>query len=275
MNCWKRGEGFMRCWIWDSENAVCASAAPAKARELLLHHEMIRVATKYPVIAKDYFYNQKYQTVDIIKLNGSVELGPIVGLSDVIVDIVETGSTLRGKRSGSAGGNLPSVRQDDRQPGEHADGNGTDQGNYFAAASEAVVRKGGKITYVILSRGHSKRRSDMEVKMRIIRLTKESRKNLLGDLLQRSPNYYGQYEKTVADIVEQVRNRGDEALFSYTKQFDGCDLTPETVSRDEGGDRTGLCAGGPRFFESDGRKRRKYPAFPRKAAQKQLVRCEA
>ena len=56
---------------------------------------MIRVASKYPKIAKDYFYNQKHQTVDIIKLNGSVELGPIVGLSDVIVDIVETGSTLR------------------------------------------------------------------------------------------------------------------------------------------------------------------------------------
>ena len=53
------------------------------------------VASKYPVIAKDYFYNKKHQTVDIIKLNGSVELGPIVGLSDVIVDIVETGSTLR------------------------------------------------------------------------------------------------------------------------------------------------------------------------------------
>ena len=51
--------------------------------------------SKYPVIAKDYFYNKKHQTVDIIKLNGSVELGPIVGLSDVIVDIVETGSTLR------------------------------------------------------------------------------------------------------------------------------------------------------------------------------------
>lgn len=47
------------------------------------------------MIAKDYFYNKKHQTVDIIKLNGSVELGPIVGLSDVIVDIVETGSTLR------------------------------------------------------------------------------------------------------------------------------------------------------------------------------------
>ena len=56
---------------------------------------MIRVASKYPVIARNYFYNQKHQTVDIIKLNGSVELGPIVGLSDVIVDIVETGSTLK------------------------------------------------------------------------------------------------------------------------------------------------------------------------------------
>ena len=68
---------------------------PESARELLLHHEQIRVASKYPRIAKDYFYNKKHQTVDIIKLNGSVELGPIVGLSDVIVDIVETGSTLR------------------------------------------------------------------------------------------------------------------------------------------------------------------------------------
>lgn len=68
---------------------------PESARERLKHHELIRVATKYPNIAKDYFYNQKYQTVEIIKLNGSIELAPIVGLSEVIVDIVETGSTLR------------------------------------------------------------------------------------------------------------------------------------------------------------------------------------
>ena len=68
---------------------------PESAEELLKHGERIRVATKYPVIAKDYFFNTKHQTVDIIKLNGSVELGPIVGLSDCIVDIVETGSTLR------------------------------------------------------------------------------------------------------------------------------------------------------------------------------------
>ena len=65
------------------------------AREKLKHHELIRVATKYPNIAKDYFYNKKHQTVEIIKLNGSIELAPIVGLSEVIVDIVETGSTLK------------------------------------------------------------------------------------------------------------------------------------------------------------------------------------
>lgn len=68
---------------------------PASAKEALKGNEIIRVATKYPNIAKDYFYNQKHQTVEIIKLNGSVELAPIVGLSDVIVDIVETGTTLR------------------------------------------------------------------------------------------------------------------------------------------------------------------------------------
>ena len=65
------------------------------AAPLLQHHELIRVATKYPNSAKDYFYNKKNQTVEIIKLNGSIELAPIVGLSEVIVDIVETGSTLR------------------------------------------------------------------------------------------------------------------------------------------------------------------------------------
>ena len=79
--------GFGKCRM-----CVCG---PREAQVLLQHHEMIRVASKYPNTAKDYFYNKKHQTVDIIKLNGSVELGPIVKLSDVIVDIVETGSTLR------------------------------------------------------------------------------------------------------------------------------------------------------------------------------------
>ncbi len=67
----------------------------ADAKPQLDHRELIRVATKYPNIAKDYFFNTKHQTVEIIKLNGSVELAPIVGLSEVIVDIVETGTTLK------------------------------------------------------------------------------------------------------------------------------------------------------------------------------------
>ena len=70
-------------------------AGPASAKELLHNNQVIRVASKYPAIAKNYFYNQKHQTVEIIKLNGSIELAPIVGLSEVICDIVETGSTLR------------------------------------------------------------------------------------------------------------------------------------------------------------------------------------
>ena len=70
-------------------------AGPASAKESLKNGSLIRVATKYPRIAKDYFNNTKHQTVEIIKLNGSIELAPIVGLSEVIVDIVETGSTLR------------------------------------------------------------------------------------------------------------------------------------------------------------------------------------
>ncbi|MGI6070001.1 MAG: ATP phosphoribosyltransferase [Blautia sp.] len=79
--------GFGACRM-----CVCG---PASAKELLEGGRQIRVATKYPNIAKDYFYNKKHQTVEIIKLNGSIELAPIVGLSEVIVDIVETGSTLR------------------------------------------------------------------------------------------------------------------------------------------------------------------------------------
>lgn len=79
--------GFGACRM-----CVCG---PKDAGDLLKNHELIRVATKYPKIAKDYFYNKKHQTVEIIKLNGSIELAPIVGLSEVIVDIVETGSTLR------------------------------------------------------------------------------------------------------------------------------------------------------------------------------------
>ena len=78
--------GFGKC-------RMCVCGRPEDAGKLK-NSRQIRVATKYPVIAKDYFHNRKFQTVEIIKLNGSVELAPLVGLADVIVDIVETGSTL-------------------------------------------------------------------------------------------------------------------------------------------------------------------------------------
>ena len=79
--------GFGACKM-----CVCG---PESAKKYLKSGQQIRVATKYPNIAKEYFFNQKHRTVEIIKLNGSIELAPIVGLSEVIVDIVETGSTLR------------------------------------------------------------------------------------------------------------------------------------------------------------------------------------
>jgi len=65
--------------------------------------------------------------------------------------------------------------------------------------------------------------------MRIITLSKESKSNLLNDLLKRSPNNYGQYETIVNDIIEKVKSEGDAAIFAYTRQFDKCELTAETI----------------------------------------------
>ena len=65
--------------------------------------------------------------------------------------------------------------------------------------------------------------------MKIIKLTDETKQDILSSLLKRSPNNYAQYEKTVADIIENVRENKDEAVFAYTKQFDGFDLTSQNV----------------------------------------------
>ena len=130
-------------------NCKMCVCGPSSAKEKLQHHELIRVASKYPNIAKDYFYNKKHQTVEIIKLNGSVELAPIVGLAEVIVDIVETGATLR--------------------------------------------------------------------------------ENGLENLLKRSPNSYGKFESAVADILANVKSRGDDALFEYTRNFDKADINPSNI----------------------------------------------
>ncbi|MEE1225173.1 MAG: ATP phosphoribosyltransferase [Clostridia bacterium] len=79
--------GFGKCSM-----CVCG---PVELKDKLDSMPNLRVASKYPKIAKRYFNDEKGQTIELIKLNGSVELAPLVGLSDVIVDIVETGSTLR------------------------------------------------------------------------------------------------------------------------------------------------------------------------------------
>lgn len=65
--------------------------------------------------------------------------------------------------------------------------------------------------------------------MRIVELTEESRKNLLADLLKRSPGSYGKYEQTVNHIVEKVRREGDQALFELTKEFDKCELSGQSI----------------------------------------------
>lgn len=78
--------------------------------------------------------------------------------------------------------------------------------------------------------------------MRILTLTEDTRKNLLEDLLKRSPNSYKQYEDSVNEIIENVRQNGDSAVFSYTRQFDGADISRETVrvTRDEIDEAYGL-----------------------------------
>ena len=65
--------------------------------------------------------------------------------------------------------------------------------------------------------------------MRTVKLTKESTKDILENLLKRSPNNYGGYESTVAQILDKVKNEGDEALFAYTKEFDKAEVTKETI----------------------------------------------
>ena len=65
--------------------------------------------------------------------------------------------------------------------------------------------------------------------MRTLKLSENTKKDLLNDLLKRSPNNYGQYETVVADIIAQVREKGDEAVFALTSKFDHCEITPDTL----------------------------------------------
>lgn len=85
--------------------------------------------------------------------------------------------------------------------------------------------------------------------MRILELTNDTRKNILENLLKRSPNQYGQYESAVNEIVEQVRSRGDEALLEYTSRFDHCDMTSKELPVTEEEIRQAYDSLTPEFIE--------------------------
>lgn len=85
--------------------------------------------------------------------------------------------------------------------------------------------------------------------MRILELTESTRKNILENLLKRSPSQYGQYEAAVNDIITQIRERGDEALLEYTERFDHCTLTPDTLEVTEEEIRQAYGALTPEFIE--------------------------
>ncbi|OPZ94804.1 MAG: ATP phosphoribosyltransferase [Firmicutes bacterium ADurb.Bin419] len=70
-------------------------AGPQELQGKLDQFNNKRVATKYPKIAREYFEHKRRESIEVIKLNGSVELAPLVGLSEVIVDLVESGRTLK------------------------------------------------------------------------------------------------------------------------------------------------------------------------------------
>ena len=65
--------------------------------------------------------------------------------------------------------------------------------------------------------------------MRIVKLNEDSKKNILEDLLKRSPNNYDQYTDSVNEILSNVKENGDKAIFDYTKKFDGADINAENI----------------------------------------------
>ena len=85
--------------------------------------------------------------------------------------------------------------------------------------------------------------------MRIVRLTEETRKDLLSTLLKRSPSQYGEYEQTVAQIVERIRTEGDSALFDLTEQFDHIRLDESTVTVTEQEIREAYAEVDPKLLE--------------------------
>ena len=178
---------------------------PKEAKKYLNSNEIIRVASKYPHIAKEYFNNQK--TVEVVKLNGSVELAPIVGLSEVIVDIVETGTTLKE--------------------------------NGLEVLEEVCPLSARMVVNRVSQKMEQERISKIIVALKKIldekeqaggeKVNKDSIANILSDLLKRSPTNYGDFQDKVDAIIKNVRDNGDKAVFDYTAQFDKAEINADNI----------------------------------------------
>ena len=185
---------------------------PKEAKKYLNSNEIIRVASKYPHIAKEYFNNQKLQTVEIVKLNGSVELAPIVGLSEVIVDIVETGTTLKENGLEVLEEVCPlSARMVVNQ------------------VSQKMEQERISKIIVALKKILDEKNRPEERNMRIVKVNKDSIANILSDLLKRSPTNYGDFQDKVDAIIKNVRDNGDKAVFDYTAQFDKAEINADNI----------------------------------------------
>ncbi len=86
--------------------------------------------------------------------------------------------------------------------------------------------------------------------MKMIQLNEESKKDLLDSLLKRSPNNYGQYESVVSEIIENIRQHKDQALFDYTKKFDHCEITADTILVTEAEFEEAFASLEPEFIET-------------------------
>ena len=182
---------------------------PESARAHLKNHELIRVATKYPRIAKDYLYvylldGGNHQTERFHRAGPHCR--PFRGHRGYSGDRLHPS----GERPDGFRGDLPPVRPYGGESGKYED---RESENY--RPNPGFPGTGAK-------EGGDKR-------MRIVQLNEDSLKDLLAGLLKRDPNNYIEYTSQVQEIVDGVKERGDEALFAYTEKFDGAKVSADNI----------------------------------------------
>ena len=167
----------------------------------------LRVATKFPNITKKYFRKQNRE-IEIIKLNGSIEIAPLLGLSDVIVDIVETGTTLR---------------ENNLEPYKDI----IDISARLIANKANYKFKNGEIERLL----SKMRESTAERNAEMIRTVVYKSPDNLGFLKREKDS--ADVGEVVSEIIRDVRQNGDEALFKYCRKFDGAELSSLNVTAAE------------------------------------------